>query len=45
MTEQSLEAAATRGRLLSGVTWIWVAAPFSYGLYELLVKIPALFTA
>lgn len=44
MTDQSLEATSTRARLLSGVSWIWVAAPFSYGLFELLAKIPALFT-
>lgn len=25
------------------VAWLWVAAPFVWGLYELLIKIPALF--
>lgn len=24
--------------------WLWVAAPFTYGLYQLVVKIPALFS-
>lgn len=23
--------------------WLWVAVPFGYGLYQLLVRIPALF--
>lgn len=23
--------------------WLWVGAPFVYGVYELVVKIPALF--
>jgi hypothetical protein len=25
------------------LAWVWVAVPFGYGLYELFVKIPALF--
>ncbi|BAX91465.1 MFS transporter small subunit [Mycobacterium shigaense] len=25
------------------VGWLWVGVPFGYGVYELLVKIPALF--
>lgn len=25
------------------LAWLWVAVPFAYGLYELFVKIPALF--
>ena len=25
------------------LAWLWVLAPFGYGAYELLVKIPALF--
>jgi hypothetical protein len=24
--------------------WLWVAIPFGYGLYQLLIKIPALFS-
>ncbi|MGH3489109.1 MAG: MFS transporter small subunit [Actinopolymorphaceae bacterium] len=30
-------------RLLAVVLWLWVAIPFGYGLYQLLVKVPALF--
>ncbi len=25
------------------VAWLWVLVPFGYGLYQLVVKIPALF--
>jgi hypothetical protein len=30
-------------RALSIGSWLWVGVPFAYGLYELVVKIPALF--
>ena len=36
--------AVSNGRaVLTGLVWAWVAAPFLYGLSQLLVKIPALF--
>ena len=25
------------------VAWLWVLIPFTYGLYQLIIKIPALF--
>ncbi|MBW0093900.1 hypothetical protein I4I73_31305 [Pseudonocardia sp. KRD-184] len=25
------------------LAWLWVVVPFGYGLYQLIVKIPALF--
>ncbi|MFY9806437.1 MAG: hypothetical protein WCB57_09575 [Pseudonocardiaceae bacterium] len=28
---------------LMALAWLWVLAPFGYGVYELVVKIPALF--
>ncbi|MDY7091322.1 MAG: hypothetical protein SYR96_40400 [Actinomycetota bacterium] len=28
---------------LAALAWAWVAIPFGYGLYQLLIKIPALF--
>jgi hypothetical protein len=28
---------------LAVVAWLWVLVPFGYGLYQLLIKIPALF--
>jgi hypothetical protein len=29
--------------VLTTLAWAWVAVPFLYGLYQLLIKIPALF--
>ena len=29
--------------VLAGLLWLWVLIPFSYGIYQLVVKIPALF--
>lgn len=29
--------------VLTALAWAWVVVPFLYGLYQLLVKIPALF--
>jgi hypothetical protein len=26
------------------VAWLWVAVPFAYGLFQLLLRIPALFS-
>ena len=43
MTDGSIEASAPGGKLLGAVSWLWVGVPFAYGLYELVVKIPALF--
>jgi hypothetical protein len=35
---------ASRGRpALAALVWAWVVLPFLYGLYQLLIKIPALF--
>jgi hypothetical protein len=42
MTDRSIEATSGRGPL-GIVSWLWVGVPFTYGLYELVVKIPALF--
>jgi len=28
---------------LAVLAWLWVLVPFGYGLYELVIKIPALF--
>ncbi len=27
----------------AALIWLWVLVPFGYGLYQLLIKIPALF--
>ena len=29
--------------LIGIITWLWVLIPFAYGLYQLVIKIPALF--
>ena len=29
--------------VIAALTWLWVLVPFGYGLYQLLIKIPALF--
>lgn len=29
---------------LTALAWAWVVLPFLYGLYQLLIKIPALFS-
>ena len=42
MKDRSIEAASLRDKLLGMVSWLWVGAPFAYGLYELVLKIPAL---
>jgi hypothetical protein len=44
MTERSIETTPRRGGPVGIVSWLWVGVPFAYGLYELVVKIPALFT-
>ncbi len=35
---------ASNGRVvLTVLAWAWVIVPFLYGLYQLLIKVPALF--
>ena len=34
---------STAQRIGAVLAWLWVLVPFGYGLYQLLVKIPALF--
>jgi hypothetical protein len=37
-------APAPGGRIaITAVAWLWVLIPFAYGLYQLVIKIPALF--
>ncbi len=31
------------GMVIAVLAWLWVLVPFSYGLYQLLGRIPALF--
>jgi hypothetical protein len=44
MSDQSNHARSSRSTLLGFVSWAWVGIPLLWGLYELLVKVPALFT-
>ncbi|MGH3874424.1 MAG: MFS transporter small subunit [Pseudonocardiaceae bacterium] len=39
----STGSASNRRAGLTVAAWAWVAGPFLYGLYQLLIKIPALF--
>jgi hypothetical protein len=43
MTTQTTELAPRPRRVLTVLAWAWVIVPFLYGLYQLLIKIPALF--
>jgi hypothetical protein len=43
MTDRSAEATSSRSKVLGVVSWLWVGVPFMYGVYQLVVKIPALF--
>jgi hypothetical protein len=43
MSSQLIEATSPRSKVLGTVSWLWVGVPFTYGVYELVVKIPALF--
>jgi hypothetical protein len=43
MSNQSSRSTSPRIKALGVVSWLWVGVPFTYGVYELVVKIPALF--
>jgi hypothetical protein len=43
MSDRSIEATWPPVKALGIVSWLWVGVPFTYGVYELVVKIPALF--
>ena len=43
-TPETTQAKPRGSTLLIGiVAWLWVLIPFAYGLYQLVIKIPALF--
>ncbi|MBS1693371.1 MAG: hypothetical protein JST91_14235 [Actinobacteria bacterium] len=35
---------SSRNGVLGSIGWLWVGIPFLYGLVQLILKIPALFT-
>ena len=45
MTTQTTGSASSGRAVLTALAWAWVAVPFLYGLYQLLLKIPALFSS
>ncbi len=42
-TPESTHEKSSSTLVIGIVAWLWVLIPFAYGLYQLLVKIPALF--
>jgi hypothetical protein len=45
MSTQTMRPAPRSRAVLTVLVWAWVTVPFLYGLYQLLIKIPALFGA
>lgn len=43
MSEQQAGQPARQRAGLLTLVWLWVAAPFAYGLYELILKVVQLF--
>ncbi|MBC3193293.1 hypothetical protein H7X46_19725 [Pseudonocardia sp. C8] len=46
MSKHAADEAPTWGPVQWGgatLAWLWVGVPFAYGLYQLVLKIPALF--
>ena len=44
MTTPESTQERSSGTLVIGIlAWLWVLIPFAYGLYQLIIKIPALF--
>jgi hypothetical protein len=42
-SESAPSAPSAVNPVFAALAWLWVLVPFGYGLYQLLVKIPALF--
>ena len=45
MNTRTTGSASSGRAVLTALVWAWVAVPFLYGLYQLLIKIPALFSS
>jgi hypothetical protein len=43
MSTQATAPTSNGRAVLAALVWAWVTVPFLYGLYQLLIKIPALF--
>ena len=42
-TPESTQEKSSSTLVIGIVAWLWVLIPFAYGLYQLVIKIPALF--
>jgi hypothetical protein len=45
MSMKATGSASNRRAVLTALVWAWVFVPFLYGLYQLLIKVPALFSS
>ena len=45
MTIRTTGSVSNGRAVLTALAWVWVVVPFLYGLYQLLIKIPALFSS
>jgi hypothetical protein len=43
MTDRSETAPSGGHTVLAAVAWLWVLIPFLFGVYSLVLKVPALF--
>jgi hypothetical protein len=43
MSTQATGSVSPGRAVLTTLAWVWVILPFLYGLYQLLIKVPALF--
>ena len=41
--ESTQDKPASNTLVIAIFAWLWVLIPFAYGLYQLIIKIPALF--
>jgi hypothetical protein len=45
MTDRSLPQPSSGRPALMALAWLWVGAPFAYGVYELVQKVVQLFSS
>jgi hypothetical protein len=43
MSTHAEQTTAAGPPAVAWLAWVWVVVPFLYGLYQLLIKVPALF--
>ena len=42
-TQETMRDKPASTLVIGIIAWLWVLIPFAYGLYQLIIKIPALF--